>query len=75
MIKKITKLGNSQGVIFDTAIMELARLKVGDEVDVVVHDGGAITLTPVRPLIELEDARASARSIIRSNDKLFRRLA
>ena len=29
MIKKITKIGNSQGIIFDNTIMELARLKTG----------------------------------------------
>jgi len=32
MIKAITKIGNSQGIIFDSALMELAHLKVGDEV-------------------------------------------
>ena len=31
MIKAITKIGNSQGIIFDSALMELAHLKVGDE--------------------------------------------
>jgi antitoxin component of MazEF toxin-antitoxin module len=39
MIKKITKVGNSQGVIFDAALMELAHLKPGDEVNVEVHAG------------------------------------
>jgi antitoxin component of MazEF toxin-antitoxin module len=29
MIKTITKVGNSQGLIFDAALLQLARLKVG----------------------------------------------
>lgn len=46
MIKTITKIGNSKGIIFDAALLELAGLKVGDKVNVTVHDGGTITLTP-----------------------------
>ena len=49
MHKKLTKLGNSQGLVFDAALMELARLKVGDDVNVEVHEGGTITITPLRP--------------------------
>jgi antitoxin component of MazEF toxin-antitoxin module len=49
MIKTITKVGNSQGLIFDAALMELAHLKAGDELNVEVHDGGTLTLTPIRP--------------------------
>ncbi len=49
MIKTITKVGNSQGVIFDAALLELAHLKPGDELNVEVHEGGTITLTPIRP--------------------------
>ena len=29
--------------------MELAHLRAGDEVNVEVHEGGTITLTPLRP--------------------------
>ena len=49
MTKTITKIGNSHGVIFDAALMELAHLKPGDDVNVEVHEGGTITLTPIRP--------------------------
>ncbi|MDA0345989.1 MAG: hypothetical protein O3C43_05700 [Verrucomicrobia bacterium] len=48
MIKKISKVGNSQGVVFDAALMEMAHLKVGDELNVEIHNGGTITLTPIR---------------------------
>ena len=75
MVKAITKIGNSQGIIFDSALLELARLRVGDQVDVTVHEGGAITLTPLRPVIDPEQAGASARKLIQSNAELFRRLS
>jgi antitoxin component of MazEF toxin-antitoxin module len=75
MIKTISKVGNSQGVIFDSALMELARLKVGDLVDVIVHDSGTITLTPLRPVITAERAAAVAQEVIREYDEVFRRLS
>jgi antitoxin component of MazEF toxin-antitoxin module len=48
MLKSVIKVGNSHGIIFDAAIMDMAHLKVGDQMNVTVHDGGSITLTPVR---------------------------
>jgi antitoxin component of MazEF toxin-antitoxin module len=75
MIKTITKIGNSQGIIFDSALMELAHLKVGDEMSVTCHDGGSIILTPIRPLIDTEQVAKSAKRIIGKNEELFRRLS
>lgn len=75
MTKTITKIGNSQGLMFDSALMDLARLKVGDQVSVSVHEGGSIVLTPVRPVIAAGQAAATAKRLIRKNAKLFRRLA
>ena len=49
MVKTISKVGNSHGIMFDAALMDLAHLKAGDEVNVEVHEGGTITLTPLRP--------------------------
>ena len=49
MTKTITKIGNSQGIVFDAAFMDLARLKVGDRLDAtIVPDSGAIILMPLR---------------------------
>jgi len=75
MTKTIAKVGNSQGLIFDAALMDLAHLKVGDQVNVTVHEGGAIVLTPVRRAIEPQRAAATARRLIRKNRGLFKRLA
>jgi antitoxin component of MazEF toxin-antitoxin module len=75
MTKTITKIGNSRGIIFDAALMDLLRLKVGDQVTITVHEGGSIVLTPVRPVISPGKAAATAKRLIRKNDQLFRRLA
>jgi len=48
MIKTISKIGNSNGIIFDAVLLELAHLKPGDDVNVEVHEGGTITLTPIK---------------------------
>ena len=75
MTKTISKVGNSQGIIFDAAFMDLARVKVGDQVTVTVHEGGSIILTPVRPAIDPRKAGAAARRLIRKNSTLFKRLS
>ncbi len=49
MVKTISKIGNSQGLILDAALMDLAHLNTGDQVNVEVHEGGTITVTPLRP--------------------------
>jgi antitoxin component of MazEF toxin-antitoxin module len=69
MLKRISKIGNSQGIILDAALMELAQLKAGDELNVEVHAGGTITLTPIRP----RAARARVSKVINSTLKDYAR--
>ncbi len=75
MVKTITKIGNSQGLIFDTTLRELTGLKAGDQVNVTVHAGGTLTITPVTPIVAEDEARTRARKLIKRNGKLFKRLA
>ena len=75
MLKFISKIGNSQGLIFDATLCKLTGLKIGDQVNVTVHDGGALIITPMRPTIPAANAAASAEDLIRRNSKLFKRLA
>ena len=75
MIKTITKIGNSKGIIFDAALLELANLKVGDKVNVTVHEGGTITLTPDVVTVDAETAKAKAAALIAANNELFDRLS
>jgi antitoxin component of MazEF toxin-antitoxin module len=73
--KTISKVGNSQGIIFDAALMDLARVKVGDQLTVTVHEGGSIILTPIRPTLDPAQAAATAKRLIRKNSALFKRLS
>lgn len=75
MVKTITKIGNSQGLIFDAALLDLARLKTGDKVNIEVHEGGTLTLTPMRQVIDPKAASLAAKRIIGKNAEVFRRLS
>lgn len=75
MTKIISKIGNSQGIIFDAALMDLARIKVGDKLTVTVHEGGSIVLTPVDPPLDPAKAAAISKRLIRKNATLFKRLS
>ena len=69
MVKSITRIGNSQGLIFDAALLDLARLKAGDKVNVEVHEGGTITLTPIRA----RPSRADISNVIKKTMKDYAR--
>ncbi len=75
MTKTISKVGNSQGLIFDAALMELAHLKVGDQVNVEVHQGGTITITPVRPTPSGEEVSRVIRKTMKDYRRTMKRLA
>ena len=65
MIKTVSKVGNSNGIIFDATLMDMAHLKTGDQLNVEVHQGGTITLTPIRP----RPSRAEVSKIIKDTMK------
>lgn len=70
MTKTISKIGNSQGIIFDAALMDLARLKVGDQVNVTVMSGsGTIVLEP----IPKGPTKAEITSLIKTTAKDYRK--
>jgi antitoxin component of MazEF toxin-antitoxin module len=75
MVKTITKVGKSYGLIFDATLRELTGLKPGDQVNVTVHDGGAIVITPMAPGVDAQEARTRAERLVKDNRELFRRLA
>jgi len=75
MLKSITKIGNSQGLILDAALLELSGLRVGDQVNITVHEGGAITLTPVRRTASPEEVTGTIRKTAKDYRRTLRRLA
>jgi antitoxin component of MazEF toxin-antitoxin module len=48
MLKTISRIGNSQGLILDAALLDMAGLKLGDQVNITVAPSGAVVLTPIR---------------------------
>ncbi|MEI6713540.1 MAG: hypothetical protein WCO60_07300 [Verrucomicrobiota bacterium] len=75
MLKTISKIGNSQGIMFDTALMELAHLKAGDQVNVEVHEGGTITLTPLRPRPSRDEISRVIKSTMKDYAATMKKLA
>ena len=75
MIKSISKIGNSQGILFDAALLELVHLKRGDEVNVEVHEGGTITLTPIRPRPSRAEVSRVIKSTMKDYSRTMKRLA
>ena len=75
MVKTISKIGNSQGIIFDSALMELAHLKAGDEVNVEIHAGGTITLTPMHPRPSSAEVSKVIKSTMKDYASTMRKLA
>ncbi len=77
MTKTITKIGNSQGITFDAAFMDLARLKVGDRVDAtIVPDSGAIILMPLRKNApERREISATIKKTMKDYRRTLKRLA
>jgi antitoxin component of MazEF toxin-antitoxin module len=75
MVKTITKVGNSHGLIFDAALLELAHLKAGDPVNVEVHAGGTITITPVRPRPSEADVSRTIKKTMKDYARTMKKLA
>jgi antitoxin component of MazEF toxin-antitoxin module len=75
MIKTITKVGNSQGIILDAALMELAHLKAGDDLNVEVHEGGTLTLTPIRPRPSRPEVSKVIKATMRDYGRTMKKLA
>ncbi len=75
MVKKITKIGNSCGLVFNSTVMSRARLKVGDKVNVEVHAGGTITLTPLWPRPPRKKVTRVVKATIKDYSRTMKRLA
>jgi antitoxin component of MazEF toxin-antitoxin module len=75
MIKTITKVGNSQGIILDAPLLEMVRLKQGDQVNLEVHEGGTITLTPLRPRPSRAEVSRVIKATMRDYARTMKKLA
>lgn len=76
MTKTISKVGNSQGIIFDAALMDLARVKVGDQVNItVVPESGGIMLMPLRGGPSKKEITTAIKKTAKDYRKTLRKLA
>lgn len=75
MVKSITKVGNSHGIVFDSALMDMAHLRAGDEVNVEVHEGGTITLTPLRPRPSSAEVSKVVKATMKDYARTMKKLA
>lgn len=75
MLKSISKIGNSQGLIFDSALLDLAGLKTGDQVNITVSPGGSMVITPIRRAPPLAAVQAAVASSLKDYRKTLKKLA
>jgi antitoxin component of MazEF toxin-antitoxin module len=75
MVKIITKIGNSQGLIMDQALLEMLHLKTGDQVNIEVHEGGTATLTPLNPQPAPGEVSQAIASVVKDYSQTLSRLA
>ena len=61
--------------MFDAALMDLARLKTGDQVNVEVHEGGTITLTPLRPKLSPVEVSRVIKATMKDYSRTMKKLA
>ena len=73
MVKKLTRLGNSYGIVIDRPILDL--LKITPETPLELStDGDGLVIRPVRT-IALKEARKVARRILSAHARTFEKLA
>ncbi len=76
MIKTITRIGNSKGIILDAALLELAHLKEGDQLSVTIHEGGTILFSPLEPrLFADDDFDQATKEVITDYEVTLRKLS
>ena len=75
MIKRLRKVGNSNALILDKAIIELVGLDENGEVQLTVHNG-SIIITPAHPKpVDRERFEACLDRVVTERRNVLRRLA
>jgi antitoxin component of MazEF toxin-antitoxin module len=74
MIKNITKSGNSASITLDMTLLELIRAKIGDQVNVSVHNG-SLVITPVQIGLSQEQRSNAIARFRKRYDVVLKRLA
>ena len=73
LVKKLTRIGNSSGLILERAVLKQANLEPDAEVEIRVQDN-MIVITPHRYASD-DEARSAGQKIVRERRRLMERLA
>ena len=73
LVKKLTRVGNSAGLVLDRAVLKQLDLDVGSEVEIAVKEK-TIVITPHRYATN-EEARAAGRKVFAERKRLMEQLA
>jgi antitoxin MazE len=75
MTKRLTKFGNSTGIVLDKTILDLLKIPPDSEVEIET-DGKRIILTPVRGKSSMRpQVRAAHEAVMKEHFATFRKLA
>ena len=73
LVKKLTRVGNSAGLVIDRAVLKQLDLDIGAEVEVAVREN-EIVITPHRYATN-EEAGAAGRKVFSQRRSLMERLS
>ncbi len=74
MIKKLSTIGNSLGLIIDRPILELLGINKDTPLEIRT-DGKALIIRPAGEASLMDRALAAAQEIVKDHDETFRKLA
>jgi putative addiction module antidote len=75
MIKQLRKVGNSNAILIDKALMEQAGLQEGDTVQLVVKDGSIIVSPTQHGRVPRQKLNAIIQDIAERRAKILKKLA
>ena len=75
MIKRLRKVGNSNALVLDKAVMELLGLEENGQVQLTISDG-SLVVTPVNPRpVSRERFEAALDRVVKERRDVLKRLA
>jgi antitoxin component of MazEF toxin-antitoxin module len=74
MIKKITAIGNSLGIIIERPILELLRIDRETPLEITT-DGEALIIRPNRSVEHVNKVKTSTKKMMDKHDQTLRKLA
>lgn len=74
MLKKLTKLGNSKGLVIDKSILQAAGLDENTVFAININPNGGLIIQSVQPL-DKNTHKKNVKKVVKKHAKLLKRLA